>query len=343
MYSGQRATRRIGRRKRSEETHREMAARSRFQRRSSWSLILAAGLLAVVGLPSVAHAAFPGESGSVAFVSDRDGNAEVYTMSADGSDVTRLTSNPAADSAPAFSPDGQRIAFTSTRDGNPEIYTMSADGSDVTRLTSNSTADIQPAWSPDGQRIAFVRTPPPSPFPGRPVHETFTITPDGSDLTRLTNNTADASPNFSPDGQRIAFSRNLFRHQKIHTMAADGSDQISITNNISGGCRDFIDDLSPAFSPDGERIAFASNREDVAGPCYSPNFEIYTVAPDGSGVVRLTNNAASDGDPDWQPLRRPPHGPGVGREACKKGGWKELGFRNQGQCVEVANAAANVG
>jgi hypothetical protein len=33
----------------------------------------------------------------------------------------------------------------------------------------------------------------------------------------------------------------------------------------------------------------------------------------------------------------------VGREACKKGGWKELGFRNQGQCVEVANAAANVG
>ena len=169
------------------------------------------------------------------------------------------------------------------------------------------------------------------------MDEIFTTRPSGSDLTRLTSNTADANPNFSPDGQRIAFSRNRFRHHKIHTMAADGSDEISITNNIAGPCRDLIDDFDPAFSPDGERIAFGSNREDAAGRCFSTNFDIYAVAPDGSGVVRLTNNAAFDGDPDWQPLPRSPHGRAAGKEACKNEGWRELGFRNHGQCVRAAN------
>ena len=324
--------------------------------RAPSALALAVGLLAALGT-STAKAAFPGAAGLIAFVSDRDGNAEIHVMNPDGSGQTNITNNPASDSSPAFSPDGQRIAFTSSRDGNPEIYVMAADGSDVARLTDNPASDSAPAWSsdghsiafvstrdgnqeiyvmathgsditrltdnpspdsapafsPDGQRIAFQREPPPSPFPGRPVEEIFTMAPDGSDVTRLTNNTADANPNFSPDGQRIAFSRNLFRHHKIHTMAADGSDQNAITNNIEGPCRDFVDDFDPAFSPDGERIAFASNRQ--GNECFSRNFEIYTVAPDGSGVVRLTDNAASDLDPDWQPLPPPlvlPPGNGEG-------------------------------
>src|SRR5207302_2193555 len=57
-------------------------------------------------------------NGKIAFVSDRDGNFEIYVMDADGSNQTRLTNNPAHDGEPAWSPDGAKIVFVSQRDGN---------------------------------------------------------------------------------------------------------------------------------------------------------------------------------------------------------------------------------
>jgi hypothetical protein len=93
-------------------------------------------------------ATFPGANGKIAFVSDRDGNQEIYVMNPDGSGVTRLTNNAAHDVYPAWSPDGSKIAFTSNRDGNWEIYVMNADGSGATRLTDNGAADFAFDWQP---------------------------------------------------------------------------------------------------------------------------------------------------------------------------------------------------
>ena len=86
-----------------------------------------------------------GNSSRLAFVSDRDGNLEIYSASADGSDVRRLTTSAGDDSDPSWSTGG-RIAFTSARDGNTEIYSMNADGSDLRRLTNNTTSDELPVW-----------------------------------------------------------------------------------------------------------------------------------------------------------------------------------------------------
>ena len=97
--------------------------------------------------------------GKIAFVSDRDGNSEIYSMDADGGGQTRLTEDAGEDHSPAWSPDGQRIAFVSTRDGNAEIYVMNADGSGQTRLTNNSAGDLAPAWTRDGSQIGFVYKP----------------------------------------------------------------------------------------------------------------------------------------------------------------------------------------
>ena len=92
----------------------------------------------------------------IAFVSNEDGNQEIYVMDADGSNPTRLTNNPDVDTQPNWSPDGAGLVFVSERDGNQEIYVMNADGSNPTRLTNNSDVDFLPAWSPDGTSIAFV-------------------------------------------------------------------------------------------------------------------------------------------------------------------------------------------
>src|SRR5213593_140785 len=96
--------------------------------------LLAGGTL-VLAPRSVAHAAFPGINGLVAFQSDRDGHNEIYVMNAGGANQTRLTDNVEGNSQPSWSPDGTKIVFSSNRDGNAEIYVMDANGANQIRLT----------------------------------------------------------------------------------------------------------------------------------------------------------------------------------------------------------------
>ena len=152
-----------------------------------------------------ANAAFPGANGKIVFVSTRDGNDEIYSMTPAGASQTRLTNNAAIDTLPAWSPDGTRIAFNSTRDSIPpfivsdEIYVMNADGTNQTRLTNNGAGNLAPAWSPDGSRIAFQ-----SNRDGN--NEIYVMNADGTNPVNLTNNAAtDVQPTWSPDGSRIAF------------------------------------------------------------------------------------------------------------------------------------------
>src|SRR3990170_229305 len=79
--------------------------------------------------PTEAATAAPGPPGTarIAFMSDRDGNGEIYVMNADGAGLARLTNNLGQDINMDWSPDGTRIAFASNRDGNSEIYVISAD------------------------------------------------------------------------------------------------------------------------------------------------------------------------------------------------------------------------
>jgi hypothetical protein len=151
-------------------------------------------LLAILG----AAVAFPAAAvehvlnGKIAFVSDRDGNDEIYVMNPDGSGQTRLTDNPADDGAPAWSPDGTKIAFTSNRDaGNFEIYMMNADGSSQTNLTNDPGFDDEPAWSPDGTKIVFAST--------RGTTDIWVMNADGTGQTNLNNSLAgELKPDWQP-------------------------------------------------------------------------------------------------------------------------------------------------
>ena len=88
------------------------------------------------------------DGSKIAFYSWRDGNREIYTMNANGSNQTNVTRHPADDWYPTWSPDGLRIAFTSFRDGNREIYVMNADGSRQRNSSNNPADDWAPSWGP---------------------------------------------------------------------------------------------------------------------------------------------------------------------------------------------------
>ena len=249
-------------------------------------------------------------------------------MEADGSGVTLLTKDMefnAEDRLPAWSPDGERIAFTSNRpvgEGDDaryvgeQIYVMNADGSGVDMLT-NPLYDNRYygslSWSPDGQRIAFAVN--------RDGDSDIYVmnANDGSGVTLLTKDmevsAEDGSPVWSPDGERIAFISNRpvgegddarYVGQQIYVMNADGSGVDMLTNPLYdweyvddwyyGSFRyDYSNYLS--WSPDGQRIAFAVNRDG--------DYDIYVMnANDGSGVTPLTKElefVAEDRSPAWSP------------------------------------------
>jgi Tol biopolymer transport system component len=84
----------------------------------------------------------------LSFVTARDGNMEVYTMNADGSDPTNITNHPADDFVSTWMSDGSRLVFDTNRDGNWEIYSILLNGTGATRLTNNPADDEFPVWRP---------------------------------------------------------------------------------------------------------------------------------------------------------------------------------------------------
>src|SRR5882762_4028402 len=110
---------------------------------------------------SASDPAFSPDGSRIAYVSQRDGNAEIYVMNADGTGAARVTNDPQPDGRPAFTPDGQAIVFHSSRAAPPapagkqQIWTVSLDGTGLTQLTRDSV-NASPTVSPDGQTIAYV-------------------------------------------------------------------------------------------------------------------------------------------------------------------------------------------
>src|SRR5690348_5793302 len=161
----------------------------------------------------------------LAFVSERDGNAEIYAVNSNGTSLTRLTNSAARDLDPAWSTDSRRIAFTSDRSGAPEIWLMDANGSNVVRRTSTGAPNSHPAWSPDGARLAFV-----SMRDGNAEIYTMAADDDGAAPVRLTTNDGlDSDPAWSPDGRRIAFASDRNGAVDIYVMNADGSGVTRLT------------------------------------------------------------------------------------------------------------------
>jgi len=227
------------------------------------------------------------DSGLIVFYSERDGNAELYTMNSDGSDQYRLTFNTFDEVAPIWSPDGSRIAFLSNReDPDPggcfpecfyQLYMINADGSEEHMVVETEMSVHHPDWHPDGSKISFDAE---QGFQGN----IYQLNVDGSGLKLLIEDGFWAD--WSPDGSQIVFVSNRDGNLEIYLADADSSNQRRLTNNQR---RDFF----PAWSPDGERIAF------MAGVGHGA--QLFIMNTDGSGEQQITTKGSVNEDPAWSP------------------------------------------
>lgn len=200
------------------------------------------------------NATFAPDGQRLAFVSERDGNMELYALGADGSGLQRLTTDFALDDHPTWSPDGKRLAFVSTRQPATKpgrawnaIYVMNADGSGVQRLSPADAADYSPAWSPRGDWIAFA-----SGSGEAGAADLFVMKPDGSGRKRVIIN--GGWPSFAADGQSLYFHRQDKDKWGIWRVNLDGTQLERISPAE-------IEAYTPRASADGKRLVAAVRRD----------------------------------------------------------------------------------
>jgi Tol biopolymer transport system component len=252
-------------------------------------------VLAASALPSsaVPRSLQSAGDGRITFLSERDGNREIYSMNADGSAQTNLSHSLADEKAHAWSPDGTKIAFLRQNDNH--LYVMNADGTGVAQLTADDFQHLHStnlSWSPDGTKIAYISG-------DDLVHHLSVINADGTEKRLLREaNSPFLDIVWSPDGTRIAFCVGFdIVNSNLWIMNADGTGVTRLTNHDDNPGHY---SRSPAWSPDSRYIALRSNRDG--------NDEIYVLSVSSnfgetalSSTFRMTNNTASDIDPAWSP------------------------------------------
>ena len=232
------------------------------------------------------------DGGKIAFLSGRDGPLELYVMEASGANPTRVTHDVGFTGTFGWSPDGGRLAFASDQDGVPELYVTDADGSNLARLTNNVGFRGPFTWSPDGSRITFDCL-------GDGGSDICAINADGTHFVQLVSGPAnDSGAVLSPVDGRIAFVTNRFgTGSEIAVMDTGGA--VTRVAADTGG-------VQPAWSPDGQRLIFASTIPFVyTGTCYFgglvggddfciPVYGTYLVNADGTGLTALASGSSPD-------------------------------------------------
>jgi len=220
----------------------------------------------------------------IAFVSNRDGNDEIYFMDYDGARQERFTFNAVRDYMPAFAPGGQRLAYTSYRGLVPGLYIDDIYENKRTTVAARGTS-YAPSFSADGKKLAFS-----SSMDGNAeiyVAEIETNPTRVGRIRRLTYNPAvDTAPAWSPNGREIVFTSDRGGTAQIYVMDAEGAN----SRRISFGANHHD---SPAWSPNGDKIVYVARVDNV--------FDLYLYHVQSNQVRKLTESNARNESPAWSP------------------------------------------
>jgi TolB protein len=148
-------------------------------------------------------------------VLSRDGNSQIYTVRADGTDLRRITFSEAIDTEPNFLPDGKSLLFTSDRGGSAQIYRVAVDGGNAERLTYEGNNNFSPRVSPDGKNFVF------SHFIGGVFYiavEDF----ESKQMQILTSGGWEKKPSFAPNGKLVLFATESQGRGILATVSSDG-------------------------------------------------------------------------------------------------------------------------
>lgn len=235
---------------------------------------VATSTVSPTALPAIVSATPQPYNGLIAFVSEKSGNPEIYTMQADGSHVTNLTKAPIKNYGPVWSPDGKRIAFINENNGDANIFIMNADGSEQTPLTNTSNNNVSFAWSPDGQKIAYSES-----NTGDPNTVSLsTVNADGKGVaTLLDGQGANSFMGWSPDSKQIVYEKTDLQSgvgNTIYIVSIDGSSRQELAQHTTR--RNSI-----AGWQDAQHFYTVSNNVDL--------WEIFRISTDGTPPEKIVS------------------------------------------------------
>jgi TolB protein len=231
---------------------------------------------------------FSPDGRAVVFESARASFRDLYRLELATGEVVRLTDNPEGNFDAAWSPDGRKLAFSSSRAGQLDLWVMDADGANPTRLTFHPGDSVKPAWSPSGEYIAFI-----SARDGK--DDLFVVRPDGRDIRKLSPDAGTGKKRWeAPHVQRFAWhptqDRVIYAAQPPR-----GPSHLFVVDVAAGRTTPLSkpdqDDREPAWSPDGEHLAFASVRDGAS--------DIYIMRADGTRRTRMTRESTRAWLPRW--------------------------------------------
>jgi serine/threonine protein kinase len=202
-----------------------------------------------------------------------------------GTTVTQMTSMPGVPLFPSLSPDGKSVVFSNGGD----IYSMRVGGQNPVNLTKDSSqGNTQPVFSPDGERIAFRSS--------RDGGGIFLMGATGESVKRLTD--SGFNPSWSPDGKRIVLAAGATGNDPYNGSTVRTSGFIVDVDSAAKHPLGDFDFLQPSWSPHGDRIAYWSlERNGVR----NGQRDLWTVRPDGTDPVSVTNDIDVDWNPVWSP------------------------------------------